>query len=364
LKIVYFLDLPSGPHSGVGEKVLAQTDVWVRLGHDVLIVVITPIQHFDAWESVTDKGLIKVISYRSTIKRIVGRIRSSLFIWHLSKSENILLYLRLSLMTPDQIALLTSVPYFIEVNADVLFEYKMRKLRLVHFIYRLIEGKVMQGAKGTFFVTSELRKIYCNRYLLENAEVITNGISLDSNQSISLNFSYDLVFLATDILPWHGFDKIIKIVEHNPSLNFMVITKSPLSENLFQETSKLKNITTFSALSAQEIERLVKGSVAGISSLSIDVSGLTETADLKTRYYLSRGLPVVSAFKDSAFETNSKLFLMISDLNLDSRNVNLQQFITYWKSRRVKISQLEVIDIGKLEAKRLATIEGAMTLLS
>jgi hypothetical protein len=73
---------------------------------------------------------------------------------------------------------------------------------------------------------------------------------------------------------------------------------------------------------------------------------------------------VVSAFKDSAFETDSTLFLMISDLNLDSRNVKLQQFITYWKSRRVKISQLEVIDMEKLEVERLATIEAAKTLLS
>ena len=353
MKIVYFLDLPSGPHSGVGEKVLAQTDVWVRLGHDVLIVVITPIQHLDAWESVTDKGLIKVISYRSTINRIIGRIRSSLFIWHLSKSENILLYLRLSLMTPDQIALLTKVPYCLEVNSNVRIEYKLRKLNLVYQIYRLSEQKILQSASGVFFVTQELYNIYCEQFSLQNAEFITNGAKLLPRSTDSKQFAFDLVFLATEVLPWHGFDKILQLADDNRSLSILILTKNSLPREKSLKLENFENVKHLHSFSSTKIEDMIEMCVAGISFSALDKLGLSESAALKTRFYLSRGLPVVSNCKDTAFELDSELFLILNDTKSYLERKKLQDFISYWRLKRVTANQLESIDVDILEKQRL-----------
>ena len=93
--------------------------------------------------------------------------------------------------------------------------------------------------------------------------------------------------------------------------------------------------------------------VAGISFSALDKLGLSESAALKARFYLSRGLPVVSNCKDTAFELDSELFLILNDTKSYLERKKLQDFISYWRLKRVTANQLESIDVDILEKQRL-----------
>ena len=352
MKIVYLLDLPTSPQSGVGEKIKTQVELWSKNHHDILLIVVTPHRFTNDWIQAKLPAKVVILSYSSIFFRVFCRVKSSIYIWKLNRKEKIYIYWRLSIPTPDQILLILRNPYFLEVNSDVLTEYKIRRNKIIFLVYWALERSLTKKAQYVFFVTKELEDKYSVRYALQNTKFITNGIKLGIPNNCALNFQYDLVFLVTEILPWHGLDKFIKIAKDNVSLSLVLITKNPLSEESLRLISETKNITTLSMLSHESIKDVMDVSVAGLSQLSMETLGLKEAASLKTRTYLSHGLPVVTGSRDSAFSAESDFIYL-----LDDSNEKLLEFLSRWRFKRVSDRELDAINAENLESERLEIME-------
>ena len=132
-----------------------------------------------------------------------------------------------------------------------------------------------------------------------------------------------------------------------PEYNFLVIGPQGISN----ET----NLIFTGEIYGQRLEDLLRTSLAGISSMDLGLIGMKEASPLKTRLYLSRGMPVIARYKDSAIPEDANYFYQFSSSEevSDSEITKLREFLDLWQNKRVKNSELSCIDSKIIEQKRI-----------
>lgn len=159
---------------------------------------------------------------------------------------------------------------------------------------------------------------------------IGNGIKIDVDLPIANKKQKDklsLIAVAT-LSAWHGYDRLINalayIKKENPlyPIDLTIVGDGPELHTLknLVDMQSLENIITFTgALQEEDLTQVFEGKHVGIASLGLFRKGVSESADLKTREYMARGLCVLGTGKDPDFPEESPFrFLVSNDESIDS----------------------------------------------
>lgn len=334
--------------SGVHKKIVMQIKQWESMGHKVKVY----------HASIDRVNTFKDDSINSTFEHI-----SNIMLYRVGFCDEIknfadVAYMRYSFICLDIWNLMRHVPTFVEINSNEEEEYKLdwhknfkSKVKcLWNFFNRFC---LMSVAKGKVCVTYELSK----REKQKNPEipsvVIPNAIMENFRQRKQrLHDIPVLIFIGSPNQEWHGVDKILELAKQTvDSLHFILI--GPDLKNM-----KLgSNVEAYGILAKSEYAKFFAIADVGISTLALHRNGMDEACSLKTREYLSWGLPVIIGYEDTAFIGKNDYKWICKLPNVEdnvSNNIEIiKEFAYKAKNMHVTEDMLKDMTVGCLEKKRL-----------
>lgn len=293
MKILYSGDSVR-PSSGVANKMTQQAGEWERRGHDVWLI--TPWHHRAMpLEQVREK--FSRTSFPEQTKRsLYERIHfRTLAIASLDMAARRLgadmIYSRELPPSPGLGKLLRGFTVVLEINSDSVSETRGWLHRTRKFIQR---KRFIGGAQGIVYISRELTRLH-GGFDSTRKLVIANGCLTPPSSALPGRGSRNrkrpkLAFVGSDRQPWTGADKVLWLAENLPEFDFLVVgslIKGPA------------NLTCHPAVTSDRVTELVAGSTVGISSLALHRIGMNEASPLKSRHYLSMGLPLIQAYEDT-----------------------------------------------------------------
>ncbi len=181
------------------------------------------------------------------------------------------------------------------------------KGELASFIEKITGHIGLMQIKGAICVTSDIAN-YQKKIIDKYTLLYPNGIDLSSIKVIEdkrVNDEVNIAFMCGTFSPWHGLDlllesvlKNLKFIQTN-NVKIHLIGRVLEKELNFIKTNKLP-IVLYGLLSSEEYIKVLEKCDIGLDSLALHREGLNEGAALKVREYLACGLPIYSAYKDTA----------------------------------------------------------------
>ena len=155
--------------------------------------------------------------------------------------------------------------------------------------------------------------------------MITNGVDIE--KIIPRTPTYDEcinVALVASISDYHGVNKIISAVEKEKvdrNIIFHIVGDGPkLKEyrDQIKEKHLEKSVVLYGKLTGQELDAVFNKCELGISSLANKEIGVLFSSTLKSKEYLSKGLPIISDVMLDVFYDNPKFYFyqLQNDFNL------------------------------------------------
>ena len=344
LHISYFLDWSGLPNDGVPVKVLSQIIEWRAQGADVELFLILPSKDLQSWENLDPN--LKFFNYANRIGRVFARTRALICI---SLKFPSVLYLRHSIYFPWEVILIKSKSFILELNADNNAEYKIRS-RMHAFLNSLSHNTLIRSAMGVCAVTKELAEMHEDKTAKGKIRVFSNGIRILKVEKITEKHSgINLMFLASHLETWHGFDILNNIAQEFPEYQFHYA--GPRTDELTHS-----NIKQYGFLNGPVLDQLTAAMNFGIATLALYRKGLDTACPLKTSYYLSHNLPVIGNYVDSRIKPGSNFFLNLNlQINQNVKEVapSINKFIKTWQDKKVPFESLSNFDIVKIEKDRM-----------
>ncbi|WP_149715050.1 glycosyltransferase family 4 protein [Campylobacter concisus] len=356
MKILYVVDesILAGSHSGVIKKVKSQVLFWQQHGHQVCF--------FSIFDNVLyDSDLKIVTSFRQVNFKKLGKIGSLFRIYFstyfLTKVHHIvnydLIYTRYILFTPFFYYLAKKKRVIMEINSNDVTEYKSRS-RLTHLYNLITRNIILKKISAFVFVSHELSNIFS--YFGKKSIVIANGADVKKYPiKNNTNTRPRLVFVGSVGQKWHGVDKIVEMAKNLTKYDFMIIG---------QDGCNTDNLRYMGRMSSDRvIDEIVKCDV-GIGTLSIyRYKKMREASPLKTREYLSCGLPIIYAYEDTDLQDIEKFALRMDEDNIDLSKIKV--FVdSVFNNNNINILARkfaeENLDIRIKEQKRLEFFEEIM----
>jgi hypothetical protein len=179
--------------------------------------------------------------------------------------------------------------------------------RLASIVEKFTGYLSLKQSKGAICVTNDIAT-----YQKKRADVqiflYPNGIDLSSIKVIEdkrIENEINIAFMCGTFSAWHGLDLLLKSVLENQkfiqtnNLKIHLIGRVLEKELDFINTNKL-DVILHGLLPSEKYIRVLESCDIGLDSLALYREGLTEGAALKVREYLAFGLPIYSAYKDTA----------------------------------------------------------------
>ncbi|MBA6222888.1 glycosyltransferase family 4 protein [Colwellia sp. MB02u-18] len=176
-----------------------------------------------------------------------------------------------------------------------------------------------------------------------------NGILIDNNIPLAnkegVQNSINMIAVA-QLADWHGYDRLIQamaIVSGTSSINYN-LTVVGEGESLYKlkeltNSLKLKNIIFTGRLVGDDLNNAFENKHVGIASLGLYRIGLHEASVLKTREYMARGLPVITAGNDPDFPSDCGFRFSVSNSS------EIDSLVCCLKSLPLKLRDLSQSDI-------------------
>ena len=146
---------------------------------------------------------------------------------------------------------------------------------------------------------------------------IGNGIVFSDKRPITRgkwpSSTLKLIAVA-QIANWHGYDRLIKAIallhERRPELRIEAVIVGDGDDlsnlkHLAQELHLCDRVVFTGSLTGTALDSAFEGAHIGVASLGLFRKNIQEASDLKTREYLSRGLPVIATGIDPDFSADS-----------------------------------------------------------
>jgi glycosyltransferase involved in cell wall biosynthesis len=111
--------------------------------------------------------------------------------------------------------------------------------------------------------------------------------------------SPELVFVASQFVPWHGLDLLLESLSKNRNEACRLHLIGVLPEALVNQTRADPRVTIHGLLRPESLRKLMARAWLGLSSLALERKGMREACTLKVREYLDHGLPVYAGHRDS-----------------------------------------------------------------
>ena len=320
MKILYIIDVPFIKNKGVFIKAINQIEIWRELGYEVLLY---SLYHGDFFNLEKEYILHK----RNKFKVYINLNRSTKKLYFFLKENKIdIVYSRQLLFTKYLFKILKENNVIFEINSDAKIEYKKRSF-LTYLYYSLTNGLINKKLKGVIYVSNELKeKLYS--IFNSHSTVIGNGLRIRNHEHNKNSSSRSVVFIGSKEHYWNGFDKIIKLARRLKNIKFNIIGIKGNSEN---------NLIYHGKLNEKEAEKIILNSTIGISTLSLFKKGMIEASPLKSRLYLSLGVPIIYAYKDTDLDGNE---IFAKQFPNDDSDINIEEFLDFFK--KVELNKLKI----------------------
>ncbi|MBK6836156.1 MAG: hypothetical protein IPG89_18550 [Bacteroidetes bacterium] len=198
------------------------------------------------------------------------------------------------------------------LRPSIFFNY-IEQIILPVFIERRITKKVLQYAKAGVCVTHELAEYEKKRFSGYKTVVISNGIDVNLFSPISykpIEKTINIIMLNGFEAEWRGLDRyIVGIKKYKGTYDFQFHV---YGKNLSEEIASTKQngldskIHFHDVTSKEELDKVMESFHFGLSDLASFRKDMLEGCSLKIREYLSRGLPVILAQRDTDLSFNKK----------------------------------------------------------
>jgi hypothetical protein len=332
MKILYIIDIPYLKESGVFQKVLNQTKYWKTKENDFQIFSIHTGTFFDG-SNYSSKNKFKKTNKFETYLRL---LKNSKVLYHyLNEISFDVIYSRYLLFTPYLNKIFKKETIILEINGDEYVQYKNRS-RLTFLYYYFTRRLIEKNINGAVFISNELRRIY-NKRLGKNSVIIANGLELKDiikNKEFKKN---KIVFIGSKHHYWTGLEKVFYLANKMKKLEFHFIGIDGLSTN---------NIVYHGRLNESKSSKIIESSSLAICSLALYKGGLTEASPLKSRLYLSLGVPILYGYDDTDLSGEEKFFMKIPN-NEDQIDIDkFSKFLDYINSNR-QLVRNEIAEINK-----------------
>lgn len=209
-------------------------------------------------------------------------------------------------------------------NEDI--EYKEYRKGFINWIKFGLESycskRNLKHVKGIIGVTKEIVDIELKKSGKKSFFTFSNGIN---NEIIPFtpakrfdNKVLKVIFIASNEASWHGLDKLVLAIRE-----YKGAVKIELHIVGGFDTTKYKdiNIISHGFLQSKELDNLFMKMNIGVSSLGLERLGLKSASVLKSREYMSRGIPFIYSYIDEDF--------LDSSLALYLNKVDIQSIINY-----------------------------------
>ena len=166
---------------------------------------------------------------------------------------------------------------------------------------------------------------------------IENGIDLSNicvRKPINKDDTIHILALAS-MCYWHGYDRLIKSLgeykgEHKVVVHMVGGNDGGCLDEWKELSEKLSltdSVIFHGPMSGCELEKMFNLCDIGINSLAMYRKGFKVTMELKTREYVSRGLPFVCAVEDPAlFDREAPMWLKVAN---DDSVPDMQQIVDF-----------------------------------
>jgi glycosyltransferase involved in cell wall biosynthesis len=169
--------------------------------------------------------------------------------------------------------------------------------------------------------------------------------------------NYFVMIGVAAIAEWHGYDRMIrgiaKFLETNNSQNvipyFIIVGDGPVRqkwERMCVEFGVEGNVEFTGFKTGLALDELYCRSHVAISSLGLHRAKLRYASSLKSREYVARGIPFVSAGQDFDFHPSPKFMLLVED---DDSAIDLNEVIKWFTSLNYNDGVSEEIRMYGLE---------------
>lgn len=254
----------------------------------------------------TFKRLIIWLKQRSTVYREILN----------NSNQYDVLLLRYSVHDPFLISMLLRKPkpiilvhHTIERKELVLDGTILGKIR--SFAETMLGGIANKLADGQLAVTKEiLRSTSKNSRNSSFQGIYPNGIENVDLVDDARGEKPEFLFVASSFQPWHGLDKLIDAVTTSTA-DISIHIVGNLNNEQVLACNEDGRFILHGLKEPTEIREIAARCNLGISSLAMERAGLSQGSTLKTREYLSYGLPVVADHSD-VFPTSWPYFKKIS----------------------------------------------------
>lgn len=326
MNIAYLIDgeLSLMSPNSVMKKVLLQTRCWVELGNQVYIYSISSSSRLDVNKN-------EIITLGKAFNKGANPFYKLIKLWatsrHIFADLKILdiniVYSRYLLYSFYLDKIFTSYPSIVEINSNDDSEYKRASV-FTQVYNSLFKRTLLSNVNGFVCVTNELAN-YISYYSNKKYLVIGNGYDF-SNEQYTESIIYSVktepvfVFVASPGNACHGLDILLQISTHLSKYKFKIIG---------YEGQNSDNVTYYGYLPKVKLHEQLLEADIGVSALAIERHGMSEACPLKSREYLSYGLPVIGNYLDPDI-SGQEFYLRVDNSNVQYMANEIILFTDKW----------------------------------
>lgn len=366
MRILYLTEWSPFQESGVLKKLIAQVQAWRELGADAQLLSICTLSGATPACSYEQFGKIVGTFHQDHLKRfpfarlgywnkIVSAHQAAAVLQ--AAAPDLVYYRQHGPYYPGLGGLLERKPTIIEINTRAEVESKLWG-RAVDFMETRTREFVHRHAAGFVCMTDEIAVPFRRRGV--PVAVIPNAINALQSEPLppTKNRNPKLVIVATPLATsacWNGVDKLFALARRLSAFEFHVVGYSAAH---FAEQAPA-NLVFHGYLDSEGLSAVYAQSDVGLGTLAAHRKKLEQACSLKTREYLSYGLPVIVGYQEAEAGLRGKPYI----LEIPNRESNLldsvdeiQRFAEQWLKRRVT-DDLSFMSRQAKERERLAFFE-------
>lgn len=189
---------------------------------------------------------------------------------------------------------------------------------------RFFDSRSLNLGRGAVALTFEIEQDLRERGFRGATKVIDNGVDVSSVPFTGFSAFNDrgleLVFLAGSFWPWHGIDRLVEgLRSYRGAVPITLHLIGSLNQvEVFPDTERVRFVR-HGKLEGEALDDVMVRAHLGISTLGLHRKGMKEACSLKSREYLARGLPFVSAYDDPVLTADLDFCLRVpaSDQAID-----------------------------------------------
>jgi hypothetical protein len=167
--------------------------------------------------------------------------------------------------------------------------------------------------------------------------------------------NFNVIFLCSSNYPWSGVDRIERIAQFTSQITYHIV-----GINKSIKASNYGNIIYHGRQDYKDYIKLCRKCDAGIGTMALYRKKMNEACPLKTREYISMGLPVIIAYNDTMFLGLDRLPWWVLVLPNDSSankqiGKKIEDFLISLSGRRIPIEDiLRFSNFSSIEEMRLS----------